>query len=330
MIAVAFDARETSHMSHGMLAYAHKLREWLPRVAPDVRLLPVGSGDNFDLREQAGLPFALARSGAALAHFPTPYVPRVVPIPYVVTIHDLIDLHYPQYGKRFVTPYWRAVVAPVVRHARAVITDDDATVDDLQRFLGVETRRVRVIPLGSDDPAGTPPMAHPRPYLLYVANRRPHKNIATLVRAWEGLAPELAIDLVLSGTDDGSVRGERERGEIVHLGHRPDDELRRWYAGAAAYVHPALREGFGLPLIEAMRAGAPVIAAAEAVPRVLAPHVTAVAAVDATAFRDAIQRVLDDAPAAQLRADAARAATRVLTWEHTAALTAAVYRDVLA
>ena len=328
--AVAFDARETSHMSHGVLAYSRNLRAWLPRVAPDLRLIAVGRGDNFDLAEQIGLPLALARSGARLAHFPTIYVPRIVPIPYVVTIHDLIDRQFPRYVKRHVGAYWRAVVAPVARGARAVITDDAATVADLERWLRVDPKRVRVVPLGSDAvAAGVVPMTHPHPYLLYVTNRRPHKNIATLVRAWEALPAARSIDLVLSGPDDGSVRGTREHGVIVHLGHRPDAELLRWYAGAAVYVHPALREGFGLPLLEAMRMGAPVVAARSALPRVLAPHALGVDARDALAFRAALLELLDDPPAAAQRAAAARAATLALTWESTAAATAAVYREFI-
>jgi glycosyltransferase involved in cell wall biosynthesis len=327
---VAFDARETSHMSAGVLAYARALRAWLPRVAPDLTIVPVGRGDNFDLAEQIGLPLALARSGARLAHFPTLYAPRIVPIPYVITIHDLIDLHFPHYVKRSVGPYVRAVVAPVARRARAVITDDERTIDDLRRFLGVDPARVRVVALGSDaSPAGVEPMVRSRPYLLYVTNRRPHKNIATLVRAWQSLPAERPLDLVLTGADDGSVRGTRENGEIVHLGHVDDAALARWYAGAAAYVHPSLREGFGLPMLEAMRMGTPVIASRAALPRVLAPHALGVDARDALTFRAALLEVLDDPPAAAERAAAARAVATALTWERTAAATAAVYREFL-
>jgi glycosyltransferase involved in cell wall biosynthesis len=83
-----------------------------------------------------------------------------------------------------------------------------------------------------------------------------------------------------------------------------------------------------LPLLEALRAGAPVIAARQAIPRVLADHVVAVDARDAMGMRDAIRAVLDDPPAALARAAAAREATRTLTWERTATATAAVYRDV--
>lgn len=329
MTAIAFDARETSHMSAGVLNYSRKLREWLPRVAPDIEVIPVGSGDNFDLAEQVGLPLAIARSGAQLAHFPTLFVPRFVPGAYIVTVHDLIDLHFPQFVKRHVQPYVRACVAPVVRGARAVITDDEATVEDLERFLGVDARRVRVIPLGNDDPLEPPvPIERRRPYVLYIGNRRPHKNLETLVRAWSQLPPERSVDLVLSGAPDEALRAARGPGEMVFLGEQTDNQLRRWYAGAAAYAHPALREGFGLPLLEAMRNGAPVVATRDAMPQVLAGHGVLVDAYDVGAWRTALTALLDDPAAARAAANAAREATRELTWERTTRLTAAVYREI--
>jgi len=331
MTTIAFDARETSHMSAGVLNYSRKLREWLPRVAPELRLRAVGTGDNFDIAEQVGLPLALARSHATLAHFPTIFVPRFVPIPYVLTVHDLIDVHFPKFVKPQVVPYVRGIVAPVARGARAVITDDDATVADLERFLGVDPKNVRVIALGNDDPPETVvPVAHPRPYVLYVGNRRPHKNLATLIAAWSALPDGTAVDLVLSGAPDTALRNARGPGEVVFLGERTDDELRRWYAGAAAYAHPALREGFGLPLLEAMRSGAPVVAARPATPRVLAPHAMLVEAEDVAAWTAALRTLLDDPVAARAAGNAARAATRDLTWERTARLTADVYREFLA
>jgi glycosyltransferase involved in cell wall biosynthesis len=329
MIAVAFDARETSHMSAGVLSYSRQLRAWLPRVAPDLRLIAVGGGDNFDAAEQLGLPLAILRARARLTHFPTLYVPRFVPGRYVVTVHDLIDLHFPQYVKRKVGPYLRAVVAPAVRAASVVITDDEATVADLERFLGVDPRRVRVIALGEDDPPEAPlPVARPRPYVLYVGNRRPHKNLATLVAAWSQLDPAPAVDLALTGAPDEALRATRGPGEIVFLGELGDAELRRWYAGAAAYAHPALREGFGLPLLEAMRCGARVVASRSALPDVLREHAVALDALDAAAWRAALAAILADPAAARAAAQAARAATRELTWERTARLTADVYREV--
>jgi glycosyltransferase involved in cell wall biosynthesis len=331
MVDIAFDRRITSHMSAGMIAYVRNLETLLPHVAPDLSFAFTGHGDNFDRAEQLDLPFALARLRPRLAHIPSPFTPLFVPVPYVITIHDLIDLHFPQFGKSKVQPYYRTVVAFAARRARAVITDDPATGEDLVRFLGVRAKRIRVVPLGADLPKPLPPpMPHPRPYLLYVGNRRPHKNVATLVAAWASLPAELDVDLVLSGADDGDpalAPLRRAQGGPVYLGERSDAELVRWYRGAVAYVHPALREGFGLPLLEAMRAGAPVIAAHSALPRVLAPHAFGFEALDVEELRDLLRYALTEPAVFARSAAAAQAATHALTWENTARLTADVYRE---
>jgi glycosyltransferase involved in cell wall biosynthesis len=330
-VDVALDVRETSHTSAGMLAYVRALRRLLPRVAPDLQLAEFGSGDNFDLAEQLGMPVALARLRPRLVHFPTPFVPRIVPAPHVVTVHDVIDLEFPQYAKRKVGPYFRQVVGPVLRSARAVITDDDATVELLERYLRVDPARVRVIPLGVDAPDPLPePVVRPRPYLFYAGNHRPHKDLATLVAAWASLPDRDAVDLVLTGPEEPALRGVRHaQGELIFAGDRSTDGVWRLHRGAVAYVHPALREGFGLPLLEALRAGTPVIAADAATPSVLKPHVHQYAAHDAVALRALLLRAVEQPGAFASGAQRAREATAHLTWERTVRATAAVYRELL-
>ena len=332
-IDVAFDARLTSHMSAGMSLYVRKLAELLPRTAPDLHFAFIGGGDNFDLAEQLGLPLEIARRRPRLVHVPSPFVPLLIPAPYVLTIHDLIDLHYPQFGKRKVGPYYRYGVGPVARRARAIITDDAPTAADLERFLGVDPARIRIVPLGVDLPA-TPCAACLRdvPYFLYVGNHRGHKNLRTLVSAWAALPEAHEVDLLLTGNDDvGAAFAplRRARGRLVFTGDVSDAELAALYRGARAYVHPALREGFGLPMLEAMRIGTPVIAARSALPAVLAPHALAFAADDPAALRALLQRALEEPAAFARIAGAAQAATRELTWEHTAHATAAIYREFL-
>jgi glycosyltransferase involved in cell wall biosynthesis len=329
---VALDVRETSHMSAGMRAYVRALRRLLPIVAPDLRVIEFGSGDNFDLAEQVAMPLRLVRLRPRLVHFPTPFVPRIVPAPHVVTVHDVIDLEFPQYAKRKVGPYWRRVVGPVLRSARAVITDDEATVALLQRYLRVDPARVTVIPLGVDAPEPLPePMAHVRPYFFYAGNHRPHKDLATLVSAWASLPDGDAIDLVMTGADEPALRDAcRARGELVFAGDCSAEEMWRWHRGALAYVHPALREGFGLPLLEAIRAGTPVIAAEPAAPAVLAPYVHRFAAHDVGALRALLLRAAEQRDAFRAGVERARAATAHLTWERTVRATADLHRRLLA
>jgi glycosyltransferase involved in cell wall biosynthesis len=330
---VAFDRRITSHMSAGMTLYVRKLVELLPRIAPDLTFAFIGAGDNFDAGEQLALPLTIARRRPRLVHIPTPFVPLFVPAPFVVTIHDLIDLHFPQFGKRKVGPYYRYAVGPVARRARAVITDDAATAGDLERFLGVDPARIRIVPLGVDLPAAPEPArAAGPPYFLYVGNHRGHKDLATLVRAWAALPEPLEVDLLLTGKDDvgPALAGlARSRGKLIFTGDVSERELAGLYRGARAYVHPALREGFGLPMLEAMRAGTPVIAAHTALPGVLAPHALAFTAGDWTGLRAQLLRALDDPDRFAELGRAAQAATRDLTWEQTARATAAVYRELL-
>ena len=326
---VALDVRETSHMSAGMLAYVRALRTWLPSIAPQLRVAYVGTGDNFDLAEQAGLPLTVARLRPRVVHVPTPFVPRVVPAPLIVTVHDVIDLEYPQYVKPKVVPYWRYVVAPVLRAARAVITDDDATVTLLARYAGVDPARVRVVPLGVDAPASVAPVQREQPYFFYAGNRRPHKDVPTLVRAWAELPKRYAADLVLTGPPDPSLAAERANGRLVFAGDVGADELWGWYAGAAACVQPARREGFGLPALEALRVGTPAIAADRAAPAVLRPYLHAYPAGDAAALGALLARALDESAEWRSAARAARQATASLTWERTARATVAVYEEVL-
>jgi len=330
---VVLDVRETSHMSAGMLAYVRALRRLLPRVVPDLRVAHAGHGDNFDLAEQVGLPLALARMRPRLAHLPTPFVPRVVPVPYVVTVHDVIDLEFPRFAKRKVGPYWRYVAGPVLRGARAVITDDDVTVPLLERYLGVDPARVRVIPLGVDAPDPMPPPeARERPYFFYAGNARPHKDLLTLVTAWASLPGAPPVDLVMTGARTGELHhaASGAGGLLVFTGDCDEDRVWALHRGALAYVQPSLREGFGLPLLEALRAGTPAIASDAAAPAVLRPYVQSYPARDVAALRALLARAIDAHDTLAEAAARAREATAHLTWERTVRETVRLYRELIA
>jgi glycosyltransferase involved in cell wall biosynthesis len=170
------------------------------------------------------------------------------------------------------------------------------------------------------------------PYFLYAGNHRGHKNLIALVRAWAALPPEIEVDLRLTGADDVGTEFAafaRTRGKLSFVGNVTQAELSGLYRGALAYVHPALREGFGLPLLEAMRAGVPVIAARSALPGVLAPHALSFDPGDIAGLRALLLRALEERAELGAFARAAQSATAGLTWQRTARATADVYREFL-
>lgn len=335
MTRVGLDARLTRQMSVGMSAYSIELTKRLPIVAPDLEFVVFNEGANFGVDEQVRLPAAMRRAKIALAHFLSLYTPVFPPRPYVVTIHDLIHLRFPQFFKTKVGPYYATVVKFAARHAARIITDDERTVGDLTRFLGVDAQKCRVIPLGCDDAflRTAEPYRAKQPYFLFAGNHRPHKDLGTLFEAWSRLPERYRIDLYLTGHDDfgpGLVRYQSVDRQIVVLGDVPVQKLPSLYAGATALVHPALCEGFGLPMLEAMASRTPVIATEVAIPRVLESAALLYPGGDVEALTVRLQRLLDDQGLRDALINEGRTLAEGLTWDRCAIATAEVYREVLA
>jgi glycosyltransferase involved in cell wall biosynthesis len=331
---IGLDARLTDQLSVGMKTYVRELTDRLPRVAPEFEYVRFSSGRNFGWDEQVALPLAMRRAQLDLVHFLSMYVPLAVPVQSVVTIHDLIHLRFPQYFKTKVRPYYQTVVRFACARAKRVITDDERTVDDLERFLGVNRAKVRVVPLGVDErfARAAAPHVGPRPYLLYVGNHREHKNLSTLFAAWSSLPQEFEIDLYLTGPDD--FGGELQRKststrQAVAVGDLPVETLTEYYAGARALVQPALNEGFGLPILEAMAVGCVVIASKEAVPRVLETAALTFDARDAAQLTKTLQAAIADEGLRDRFISAGRAVAATFGWDRCARATADVYREVL-
>jgi glycosyltransferase involved in cell wall biosynthesis len=331
---IGLDARLTAQMSVGMKAYASELAARLPTVAPEFAFVVFTHGANFGWDEQVRLPLAMRRARLDLAHFLSLYVPLVAPVASVVTIHDLIHLRFSQYFKAKVRPYYKTVVRLACARAKRVITDDERTVDDLVSLLCVERGKIRVVPLGVDERflRAAAPMRGPRPYFLYVGNHREHKNLRTLFEAWNALPQRCAVDLYLTGPDD--FGGELQKRSsttraIIALGEISTEGLASYYAGAQALVQPALREGFGLPLLEAMAMGCPVVASTDAVPRALASAAFPFEAGNAPQLGALLESLLDDEGRRGRFVNLGRQIAASLTWERCARATADVYREVL-
>jgi len=243
--------------------------------------------------DQLLLPRVLRQTGATLFFSPYYKAPVKAPCGTVVTIHDLIPVTFPDYttgwGRGFAAVFrrWAALLA---RRAAAVITDSEYSKADVVNRLGVPPARVRAIPIGIGEEFQAE--RHPAdiaralerygiaaPYLLTVGNFLPHKNLVRLVEAYTAL-PSAERDrtrLVLAGTPMGHGparpvnRDTLARPGVVMPGFVAPADLPLLYAGATALVCPSLVEGFGLPVLEAMACGTPVVCArAGALPEVAA------------------------------------------------------------
>jgi glycosyltransferase involved in cell wall biosynthesis len=331
---VGLDARVTRQQSVGMRTYAKQLVARLPQVAPEYAYVAFTQGGNFGWDEQVRLPLTMHRARLDLVHFLSLYAPVATPTRFVITIHDLIHLRFPQYFKTKVRPYYQTIVRLACARAKRVITDDERTVEDLERLLGVNRSKIRVIPLGVDPTFLQPisPYGAQRPYLLYVGNHRTHKDLPTLFEAWSSLADRYVVDLYLTGPDDfaGELQRRSRAGRTaVALGDVATDELAALYAGARALVQPALREGFGLPMLEAMAAGCPVVGCEDAVPHVLEPAALTFPARDVPALRARLENLLEDEGLRARLVNLGRERAQSLTWERCARATADVYREIL-
>lgn len=334
MKRIALDVRCGRHISVGMRTYIHEVSARLPQVAPQYHYLRYDRGENLGYADQVILPLRIALDRVDLTHYMAHYVPMLAGGRFVFTIHDLIHLRFLKFFRAYIGPYYMSVVRRACRLAARIITSDDRTVEDLTYFFKIDPAKIVVVPLAPRerffDPA--PPFRGERPYLLNVGNHREHKDIPTLLEAWSSLPPSYEVDLYLTGPDD--FGGELQRRSnatrrAVALGDVDDDTLASYYAGAQALVHPSLLEGFGLPFVEAMAQGCPVIATTTSIPRPVAEAALTFAPRDVEGARAQIVRLLDDQALRGALVERGRIAVSALSWQRTARETAAVYDDVL-
>lgn len=277
---------------------------------------------------QTVLRAALRRERPALLLSLLPEGPLFPPVPQILTVLDVIPLHYAR-GYPRLRPYFRYLVPIMVRHSRAVITISEASRRDIVRFYGLAPERIHVAPCGYDARRFTPdgPAAvGGEPYALYVGNVMPHKNLLRMVDAFAQATGNGPARLVIRGWGrPPHVRALAER--IAQRGletrvdwqpYAPDDELPRLYRGARLVLLPSVLEGFGLTALEAMACGTPVITSnTSSLPEVVGDAALLVDPLDTGALADAIARVFaDDRLAKELR-ERGLARAPLFTWEKT-------------
>ncbi len=308
---------------------------------PNVRLEPFALQPR-SLLEQVHWPQAARRWSLDVLHSPYVYKPYALPCPSVVTVYDLIPLVFPEgfsAGQRLI---FRLMVGLALRTARAVIAISAATRDDLVRYFRTSPDRVYVTPLAADASFYPRPPAEvaairaryglPDQYVLYVGSNKPHKNLPRLIEAYAKIGD--APPLVLAGREDARYPQARARVEALGLSARvcfPGDiasaDLPALYSGASLFVFPSLYEGFGLPPLEAMACGLPVVCSGRSsLPEVVGDAALIVDPDDVDTIASAIRRALDDADlrASLRRRGLDRAAQ--FSWERTAQETLRIYR----
>jgi glycosyltransferase involved in cell wall biosynthesis len=262
------------------------------------------------LWSQLILPKRLSRDGAKILFSPIPEGPIACPVPTVLVVHDLIPLKFPHdYPLQW--QYFRWFVRPLLRRAKKIIAVSEQTKADLIKDFGISSCQIHVIPGGCAHDvfhSGISPDSIKRKYqlesyCLYVGNFHPHKNLPRLIQAFHSLAKNGECQLVIVGKKDPryspALQSMVERlglkSKVVFLGYVPQDDLPGLYAGAEVFILPSLYEGFGLPLLEAMACGVPVIAAKTgAMKEIVETSGMLVDPTEPQEMADAIHKVLTD------------------------------------
>jgi glycosyltransferase involved in cell wall biosynthesis len=261
-------------------------------------------------------------------------------IPQVTVIHDVLPLRYPdEYPRQ--RYYFRYYVPAVLRQSRAVVASSESTRQDLVRFYGLPRDRVVVVPCGYDPSRFFPGPANGRarePYALYVGNIMPHKNLLRLLEAFARVPRRDAQLLIRGSGRAGHVRALRERIATLGVGSRIDwrpyataEELPGLYRGARMLVLPSLAEGFGLPALEALACGVPVVTSnTSSLPEVVGDAALLVDPHDVGALAAAMGRLFEDDRLATQLSERGLARAAEFSWGRTGRTVQAVLRRVRA
>ena len=352
----------------GIATYVRSLASQLVRLDPGGEYLLFHCGERGqrlegvpEIAEQARVPGGRAALGFSWNYLGFPRVERflghldllhstqlVVPAsraPLVATVHDLFPLRFPQ----GFPPRWRRLLLRglevVLKRARILLAVSRYTAEDLESLLGPGDGRVRLVPQGVEEPPATPPGAveeararHglPQRYFVHVGTREPRKNLERLLDAYllarerGGLEPEVGLALVGPagwGTEDLDRRAAASPGVRV-LGLVSREDLDLLLKGALALVYPSLAEGFGLPVLEAMVRGVPVITSGTTALREVAEGASLlVDPFDILGLAEALEEICSDGGRREELARLGRERASRYSWEKTARLTLEAYRE---
>jgi glycosyltransferase involved in cell wall biosynthesis len=354
MTTVLFDAHQLGRRQTGNETYVRELLKGLRRLddvsiravvdrgqmardvlAPPIQLHPVPRNGFGRLAAMTAL---ARRIHPDLVHA-VYFLPFFSGCPTVVTIHDISFERFPEFFSRRALLRDRTLIRSSARRATKVVTISESSRTDLIDLYGVADDRVVAIPLGVGDafrpgPARVEDDVDRRPVrLLAVGTLEPRKNLVRLLDAVRLLARDLRIELRLVGPAGYQAHAIRDRiagsATVEFVGYIPDEDLAEEYRRADMLVYPSIYEGFGLPVLEAMACGTPVVTSTGgSLPEVAGDAAELVDPLDTVGLAAAIRRVATDLEHRSLLRERGLARAARFSWDRTAALHAALYRDI--
>jgi glycosyltransferase involved in cell wall biosynthesis len=322
-------------------------------LGENFRAIPESS-PNYSVREQIRVPRDLRREHADLFHAPHYVLPPLTPCKSVVTIHDCIHLRFPQYlPNRLGYAYARSFLWMATHHSSRVITVSEASKRDILEYFNVPATKIDVIYNGIDERFGQPPPEEDvtrvreryqlnDPFILYAGNIKPHKNLGRLIESFHLLrhnGPEFEhVKLVIIGDEIAkyaalrhAVHRHKLHKHVRFFGFVPARTLAILYRLAAVFVFPSLYEGFGLPPLEAMASGTPVITSnVSSLPEVVGDAAILIDPLEPESIADALRRVLSDSALCDDLRRRGLERARHFSWERSVRRVREIYSEVLA
>jgi glycosyltransferase involved in cell wall biosynthesis len=288
------------------------------------------------------------RKGVDVFHFPHYNVPWFLPKNTVVTIHDMIQFIFPDFFGRLKRFGGAFIMRNALKGAGRIIVGSECTAKDLAHHDPDLKDKVRIVqygiakyftPLPEDEVASFKKIQGIEDYILYVGNRKPHKNIKRLLEAFSVIKRKHGtLQLIIVGEKFSEVNPVEVWKEhpglngdsIKEVIHASDDGLRQYYCGAKALVHPSLYEGFGLPPLEAMACGCPVVVSNVAsLPEVCGDAAYYVNPYDVESIADGIHKVLTDEALRQSLIKKGLERAKLFSWEKSAKEHIKIFEEVL-